>query len=357
MSPTPRFIFTTESPPARDNANGVVLLRHLDRLRAVGAVACVSIVPPDGACDFPQFTVPLRHPGFVPPRRWLPGSAALNSLQKAWHMHRLLRLGPGDHVISCLHEREHVLARRLARLSGARLTCLLHDLWPKAAHEAVVKTLRRAGHVFAVSENLARLARDLGCASASLLPPIGEDPLPPPRPPLPSAAVGIAGTLDSLYGQTALRFGLPVEAIGWKGPPLPGLRAVPRFPHNRDALLHLQGACRALLVYQNHRDEAYSRYSFPSRLVDFSQTGLPLLLVAPPDSNLGRWAAARGWRLWIRDEEDTASFHRLAKLLLDSVLWAEESAKVRALAEGEFNAGKIHQAFADALLRRAADAP
>ena len=327
-----------------------MIFRHLTRLQTVGDVSCLSLVPPSPGYPLPQYSIPLRRPYFIPSRPWLPGSAAISQLQKALEVFLRLRIRSTDHILSCLHEREHPFARRLAQLARARLTCLLHDRWPDRDHDSVLKTLRRTHRVFAVSENLAQLARACSGVEAEVLPPIGEDPLPPPRFSAHRVSVGLAGSLDSRYADLALRFGRPVLAVGWQGPAMTGLSAVPAFSANRDALVHLQENCAALLVCQNPADRRYCTYSFPSRFVDFSQTGLPLILVANPDSNLGRWAQAHHWRLWISDPSSDTAFSAITTALSDEVFWTAESQKSCALARGEFHADRIHAVLMKSLL-------
>jgi hypothetical protein len=241
------------------------------------------------------------------------------------------------------------LARELSRLSGAPLTCILHDLWPGSENRDAPRTLRQARSVLAVSENLAALARTFAPGRVERMPPLGEDPLPPIKPPTGALRIGVAGTLNPAYVEVATRLCRPVLALGWAGDIPPGVETRPFQPTNLDALRLLQRECRALLIYQSPRDGDYARYSFPSRLVDFVQTGLPVVIVAAPDTNLGRWAGEHQWPLWVPDETSGAAFKDIARRLDDETEWREASRRAQALAQGEFNADRIHRILVTAL--------
>jgi hypothetical protein len=344
-----RVFLIADSPPFHGTQSGPVLYRHLRRLQAEADVRCLSLVPAPPDYPVAHQMVPPRFPGLVPVRGWLPFSRTINRRQKAAHLVRTLKLGPADRLISCMHAREHALARELSRLSGAPLTCILHDLWPGSENRDAPRTLRQARSVLAVSENLAALARTFAPGRVERMPPLGEDPLPPIKPPTGAFRIGVAGTLNPAYLEVATRLGRPVLALGWAGDIPPGIETRPFQPTNLDALRLLQRECRALLIYQSPRDGDYARYSFPSRLVDFVQTGLPVVIVAAPETNLGRWAGEHHWPLWVPDETSDAAFKDIARRLDDETEWREASRRAQALAAGEFNAARIHSILVAAL--------
>ena len=347
--PRTRVFLIADSPPFHGTQSGPVLYRHLRRLEAEADVRCLSLVPAPPDYPLAHRMIPPRFPGLVPVRRWLPFSRIINRRQKAAHLVRTLKLGPADRLISCLHAREHALARDLSRLSGAPLTCILHDLWPSSENQDAPRTLRQARSILAVSENLAALARTFAPGRVERMPPLGEDPLPRIEPPTGPFRVGVAGTLHPAYLAVATRLGRPVLALGWKGERPPGVETHPFQRTNLDALRLLQRECRALLIYQSPRDGAYARYSFPSRLVDFVQTGLPVVIVASPETNLGLWAGEHHWPLWVADESSDAAFEDIARRLDDETQWREASRCAQALSAGEFNASRIHRILVAAL--------
>jgi len=344
-----RVYVIADSPPFHGTQSGPVLYRHMRRLQTEADVYCLSLAPAPPDYPLKQQTIPRRFPCLVPVRRWLPFSNAINRHQKAGHLVKILKLGPSDRLISCMHVREHALARELSRLSGAPLTCILHDLWPHSENVEAPRTLRQARSVLTVSENLAALAGTFAPGRVERMPPLGEDPLPLITMHADRARIGVAGTLDNSYLEIATRLGRPVLALGWKGRLTAGVEIRSFQATNLDALRLLQLECRALLIYQSALNSNYARYSFPSRLVDFVQTGLPVVIVAALNTNLGRWAQEHQWPLWIPDETSDATFKDIARRLDDERVWQEASQRSQTLAADEFNATRIHRILVAAL--------
>ena len=349
-SPPSRCIFITSSPPRWGTQSGPVILRHLLRLREERTVICVSFQPTPADYPLEHIALPLRLPWFMPVRRYLPLSDRINRWQKVSWLRRRLSVRADDKLVICLHSTtEHLIARDLALRTRASLIALLHDRWPEDSAEEITRTLRVCHHVLAVSQPLATLAARHTRAKVSRLYPLGEDVLPPPAPPAEDSCIGVAGSLGPEYLEHSCRLGLPVLALGWTGADRPGVIAVEKLPQNLDALRLLQSRCRALVVCQFAHQTDYATYGFPSRLIDFAQTGLPLVLIAEPDTNLGRWAAEKNWRLWIRCPRDEAAYREITLLLKNPQDWTAESARTRACALGEFHAAHIHADFLAAL--------
>jgi len=352
-----RVFLIADSPPFHGTQSGPVLYRHLRRLQTEADVQCLALAPAPQDYPIAHLTIPARFLGLIPVRPWLPFSKTINRGQKIRYLVHTLKLGPTDRLISCMHKREHVIARELSRLSGAPLTCILHDLWSESENLDAPRTLRQASSVLAVSENLAALARVFAPGRVKQMPPLGEDPLPRIKPLDETTRIGVAGTLDTAHLQIATRLGRPVLALGYKGLLPSGVESHPFQPTNLDALRLLQRECRALLVYQSSTSRDYARYSFPSRLVDFVQTGLPVVIVAAPDTNLGRWAGEHRWSLWIPDETSESTFKAISRRLEVETEWQEASQHSVNLAEGEFNATRIHRVLVSALRLDATSAP
>jgi hypothetical protein len=235
------------------------------------------------------------------------------------------------------------------------LHLLLHDVWDRGLTRSYEPVFRRAASILAVSRELVQHVAESFGVGAHLLPPIGEDPLPTPSSAPGCGPVGpllgIAGTLSEDYFRQALALGPVVLAIG---PPPDAfssdrLRCVPRLARNLDALHLLQRDCHALFVCQSDNGSTYARYSFPSRLVDFAQTGLPLILQAPPDSPLGRWALEHRWETYVRGADDSAGFSRSRLLFSDHNAWHAAARATQALVHGEFSAQRIQAALEHAL--------
>ncbi len=362
--PPRRVVFVCSTPPGHGIQSQPVLRRHLARLTHRVDVVCCHFEPPSEPppTGVILHLMPRRCWYFPPVRRWLPRSLKINHLLRANQLTRSLKLGPDDAILCCSHAEEPVIAAALARRSGASLHLLVHDLWSEERAAVFADAFGAAASVNVVTEELsAAVAARFGVVANVFLP-IGEDPIPPPLV-LPgqlpfSDRLGIAGSLPDSYIREALALGPAVFALGGS-PEIASarLQCAPRLPDNREALLLLQNKCRALLVFQPDNDGSYSRFSFPSKFIDFAQTGLPIILKAPPHSPLGRWALSRQWATYISGDDDIDGLTRARKLFTDSAAWHAAADATRSLASEEFSANRIQMMLEKSLGLESAPSP
>ncbi|MDN3586201.1 hypothetical protein QWY86_05955 [Pedobacter aquatilis] len=52
-------------------------------------------------------------------------------------------------------------------------------------------------------------------------------------------------------------------------------------------------------------EEIRSRYSFPSRFVEFCHLGIPILIIAPQSAAIGKWAIKNSWLSYVSSETKT----------------------------------------------------
>ena len=124
------------------------------------------------------------------------------------------------------------------------------------------------------------------------------------------------------------------------------------FPTNREALAHLaRDAAGVLVSYSDTVEQMpWIATSFPSKLVEYAQLGLPCAIVAPPDSAVGQWAQRDGYADFFAPAE-LARLAAWARDLRSEPTWRRRSEPARHLAGGEFNPERIQAAFAAGLLR------
>jgi hypothetical protein len=127
---------------------------------------------------------------------------------------------------------------------------------------------------------------------------------------------------------------------------------LPPFRTNQEALQHLAQEAAGLLVSYTDTVEQmpWIATSFPSKLVEYTQLGLPCAIVAPPDSAVGRWAQ-RGHFADFFDPAELSGLATWARDLRNETTWRQHSARIHHLAEGEFSPEKIQATFAAGLLR------
>ena len=95
--------------------------------------------------------------------------------------------------------------------------------------------------------------------------------------------------------------------------------------------------------------------SFPSKFIDFSRAGVPILIIAPENSAIGLWCKRTGYDLFAQDISDE-SLDFVIDRLQDANGWRASASRVRDLAVGEFSAQTIHRTFEEMLSLRGVEA-
>ena len=373
--------------PAEGTGSPVIVLRHLQRLAAAGWR--ISIIAESGqdisACRQAHWTVrtlPLRRAWWPPFRRNLPLARGVRTWLLAGECHRLTAAHPPDAVMGYLAAHDDFypeIAARFAERYHVPLSLLIHDHGAAFETTAQEKSrlqrrhtwmLRRAHRCWFASPELA-LAFGRPADTQSVLPPIPADRTRFgewresyglwPR-------VYYAGSIwpaqFPLLGKIALLLAEAGACLVVITRPTPALaeflRSCPSCPMvhmkpfrtNQEALQHLAREAAGLLV--SYADTVgqmpWTATSFPSKLVEYTQLGLPCAIVAPPDSAVGRWAQRDGYA----DFFAPAELNRLvawARDLRSESAWQQHSKRSRLLADGEFSPERIQATFAAGLLR------
>ena len=356
MQKRTRILWFCWNLPYWGTQSGPVLYRHLLRLNESCELVCVFFggsVPPN--YPFRVLQVPARAKFWPPHRDAIPGSRAIRDVLIRRYIERQLKIDERDKICLCLHTREHVVARMLSKKSRAPLYCIVHDIWPDRSHDEIAKTLRQTSHVFAVSGPLLVHCKSHGAQTGEVLLPIGEKIIDGnrSRPAVRPLVIGVAGSLHESHIEMAARIADKVIVLGpedvWKKQN-PRVKFVPTITPNISALKYLGEHCDALLIYTSFEpNSGYNRFAFPSKLVDFSQTGLPLILCTPEELNLGQWAKRNAWALWVKDVNDEKQLELVKARLRDQKWRSSESSKVRQLALTQFDPEVMHQQLASKL--------
>ena len=256
-------------------------------------------------------------------------------------------LSPQDHIVVAYPFDGLVLAPIIKRIAGCSYTVLVHDLHKDALDRDEVKAgLAGAAVILSVSDSLAELMQTYNSNSQVLYPSPGE-PL-GHAPAFSKGPVALAGGFDAQYLVLAKKLGLPIVAIGDDpGSNLTGVRFIPRFAENDDAISFVADNCSAVVVIVPDGHADYASHSFPSKLLDFARAGLPIVIIAPQESPVGRWAKQRDWPLFIHEERNAIAFDRVAAILADEVHWLDAQRRVLAAGAGEFSADVIHGQLLD----------
>jgi hypothetical protein len=250
--------------------------------------------------------------------RWL--QAALP--WRARHLRRVAGLRSDDLVLTVAHEFIWMPALAAAQQANATSVVFVHDEWVKLysdrfggdirAGEVFRNALARATRVLAVSEGMQeRLNKRYGIASEVFLPPRRRDAVRPAfavRPAGRPFRFAYCGQLWNSYWQ-ALRVLAEVgQKHGWQldiytnehgrrvaGRDHANVRVHDFLPEER-LVHHLAAEADALVVALDFSDAGGPTMEtmFSSKMAEYTATGLPVVIMAPPYANMARWGKAQG---------------------------------------------------------------
>ena len=389
----PRLLYVSNMVPGVPGGGEVMVYRHLHALAGSGWRVTVS--PPAAAIrplpadhGFEMLPLPGRRFWWppsdprIPATQWLRARLWCNAVRSnpAW-------TGPApDCVLTVLWGHASHTAALLAKAWGVPLAVWVHDLFremglpPRAERdgERLMKSvLSRADRVWTVSEELGSALEPL-CRKGAVRPltPVPEQNAAPPggwRPRFrPGPVVAHAGAFHAHHVRylaavagAAARLGGGLVVVTPEGNPALGLlratgtrfRHQPSFGSSAEALRFLSEEASALTIMYPLDPGAYRHppLGFPSRLIEFSHLGLPILLAAPPGNPVLNWADRAGWPLVLKNE-DAASLEAAIGRLASRADWTSLSERMLGIAAKVCDPRRIHRQFMDELPRRGSPA-
>ena len=347
----PRLLFVSDLPPCHLTGGPILMHRLLsgypmERL----TVACsAGLMPRATGTLLPCRHVPLFQTTGT--GRWglgrikqLVDVAAFGPM--VWSLERLLRESQSEAVLTVAHGMMFIAGVLAAKRAGKPSVVVVHDDWPwfiryhtwipRAVSPAIFGfTLRRATHVYAVSEGVREwLQNDFSIESETQLPCAEPRTLPPASPRHePTLRIVFTGSssASSISGLGLLREALRAGAVGedWtldlygvaeRDLACLGCQDARVSAHGwgTQEQVHVAMAGADLLLAPFGFD-AESRQlgirSFPSKMADYFAARKPVLVCAPPESSIARYI--RQWDCAELVDEPSAQamakgLHRLA---------------------------------------------
>lgn len=371
-------LFIAETIPFDGIGSAVIFQRHFSRLAEQGwTVHMIShfAAPAGPACFWHHHQLPTRKPWWPPVRRHWPLSVRLRSTLQQRTLRRALDRLPlrGVVVVTQLWDDVSLLARGIARSRGWPLGVFHHDDeigWePDPTLHPYLQWKRElvgaaADRIWPVSNALADQFPPAVRAKCRVLRPVPGT-LAGANPGWTDVRdrglkLGYAGKtygafqplLRTLATQLA-RHGGGLELItdevnaGLLHQSQPNVNARPFFARSEEAAAWLRENCSAVLVAHPLDFSTVSprwqilRSSFPSKLPEAAQLGLPLLLIGAPDSAFGAWAGRKEGAPYFSDPA-SAPLDRYLAGLSTREGWEEAAAWTRELATGEFSPDRLH---------------
>jgi len=391
-STAPHVLYVSDVFPAPLPGGAVIVYRHLRRLvqegwRVTVAAPWPTVRPLAANHGFELQALPQKKWWWPPARPEWPFTQRLRARlwTRAVQNDPAWAAGPApDVILTVLWGHASLTAALLAQAWRVPLAVIVHDLFretqlpPRLVREGekIMRTvLPRAARVWPVSKKMSeQLAPLCPPGAVSTLIPVPEQDAAPAggwtvrfRS---APVIAHAGAFHphhvgylAAVARSAARFGGALLVLTpADNPALSQLRATgiafrhqPLFDTSGEALRFLAAEASALTIMYP-LDPAWYRFSptgFPSRLVDFSRLGLPILIAAPPDNPIVRWAHDYNWPL-VLEKEDWTRLDSLVAQLSDEPRWSALSAGMRSIAVEACDPEKIHRQFLAELPRRSA---
>lgn len=387
----PRLLYVSNMVPGVPSGGDVMIYRHLRELVRAGWHVTVS--PPAAAIR----PLPPGH-GFemlpLPNRKWWWPPVSPRWPATQWWRAHLWYLATRSHpawtqpvpdcVLSVLWGHSSLTAAKLARHWNIPLAVWVHDLFremdlpPNEAqdYERLTDTvLQSAQRVWTVSVELAEdFTPRCQPGAVRALTPVPEQGIEPPGGWTPRFRAGPviahAGAfhphhvpyLAAVAHATARIGGGLIVVTGPDNPALALLRATgvpfrhqPAFSSSAEALRFLVAEASALTIMYPFERSAYRHppVGFPSRLIEFSRLGLPILLAAPADNPLIGWSKRNEWPFRL-EGPDWVKLDGLVAQLAREQTWQTLSSRMRAIAAAVCDPARIHAQFLAEMPRRAA---
>jgi hypothetical protein len=117
------------------------------------------------------------------------------------------------------------------------------------------------------------------------------------------------------------------------------------FMENKGIINFLKSNASCILIPDSIDPRAAgSGLSFPSRLVEFSHLGLPMIIISPPGTALAKWANRHNWLGYCESIEGSALLERI-NMLIDKENWEKMAKQSQDAVMGEFNPERIQEQF------------
>ena len=122
------------------------------------------------------------------------------------------------------------------------------------------------------------------------------------------------------------------------------------FEKNEEIINFLKKKASCVLVPDSIDPRAAgSALSFPSRLVEFSHLGLPILVISPRRTALANWANDHSWIGYLESSAEPGLSEKI-RMLLNKDEWEKMAKQSRDVALNEFNPERIQKQFEAELL-------
>ncbi|QKQ75871.1 hypothetical protein [Nostoc sp. TCL240-02] len=371
-------------PPMPGTGSPIILKRHLSQLELQGWK--ISIVVPESSLrNTNKFSsswqiIPLtgRKWWWPPVRREISGLLKMRLPLWRWECEQYLVKERPSVILTCLWDIYPLLALHLSQSWNVPLSVIIHDqeeVWAKSEDERCrirqrsLTILNKAARIWPVSSELAKVYNLNNTEKSSVLYPIPEKidcsfvewksnfqshPV-----------VAHAGSLHPFQFTNFLILAQSLQKINGilliiasgDNPTLtklldicPNVKYHEPFEQNKDVISFLSDNASCILVSYSFSlvEQPWAATSFPSKLVEFSKLGLPILILSPRSTAISKWAERTQWLAHITQLDNAEILNTIVKLT-NQESWMQISEQTQKFALDEFNPERIHSQFVSEL--------
>ena len=375
----PHVLFISRQPPKQGTGSHIIFERHLKRLEDSNWK--ISIVAPEHSLNNQEITdtwniisLRKRRWWWLPYRKNLPFSLLIRMWYWEWECKHNLKDKKISAILADHWDEYSFFAAFLAKKWNVPFSLVIHDqpeLWAKSNQEKqkIAKrtqlVIARAKRIWTVSPELAdAYGLKLNSKTSVLLPiPNGKFYN------LPSlekfddgkfivAHAGslhpfqfnnlkiLANCLKKINGVLLLIASENNLTLKKLKNECSNIKCKKPFETNIEAIQFLSKTADCLLVSYSFdlSQQLWAKTSFPSKLVEFTHLGIPILILAPPETAISNWALDNDWLGYVSSLEEKQINNILSKLTdrEDWLIMAKQSKKI---AMNTFDPENIHNQF------------
>ncbi len=376
------ILFILGSPPRQGLTGPVIIDRHFKRL---SNNYTISIAAPEQSFDgvqFPALWKLIR----IPQRRWwwLPYRKQISILQTIrfyfWEREckKELLIERPTVILTILHDIYSVFAAYLSKIWDIPLVIIIHDQVELLSDSKTTYNwfnhnwrfvLSQATKIMPVSYDLASAYNLDQSSKVQNLYPIPEgnrtkficwdenfkiSPVIGYAGNIYSSQIPVFEKIASIIGKVNGRIllivpnqNIEVLALLYK---FPNIDYQEPFQDNADAINYLANHVSCVLVAYplDISKMLWASTSFPSKLVEFCHLGLPILIISPSTTALGKWSLEHNWLSYLSNIDDDQLLLTLSDMTKKEK-WLQMASQSINVAQGEFNPDFIQAQFESAI--------
>lgn len=279
-----------------------------------------------------------------------------------------------DQLISVQYHYYSVAIAQNAKKTKIPLICFLHDRWDLTSNNPYIQgvrmsyaqqTLKNSSVILSVTQELIQHYLGKSPNKGQVFYPIPEGYISKKTLTLSLKNLIYAGTVEEHHIVFFEKIMPHLKAINWKLTVIcndpeklkilalnnPHLETLHSFETNKEALRYLDDNASALLVNYGLTNSAnpFAFHSFPSKFVEYSHLGKPIITVAPKGSPFERFLTKNNWDLLISDDQ------KLILTLLNNLNqpteWSKYAQQTEKIKNQYFNPEIIQDEFHSILTR------